>query len=183
MKDVRDGGTLDESRVPVNTQRRRLGRWLRALAGTCLAVTMAGDPRWWQAASPRRCLPASSPPRRATNARVDRQCGDIRNRPGAPTLLIPRVGSNQVTLLWTKPASDGGSSIIGYTVYQGTSPGGESGTAVSKSLVTSPFTVMGPTTGPRITSRWPRSTGSVRVSRRMRCRRPRRRPRRGSPPD
>ena len=41
------------------------------------------------------------------------------------------------------PASDGGSSIIGYTVYQGTSPGGGSGTAVNKSLVTSPFTVTG----------------------------------------
>ena len=47
-----------------------------------------------------------------------------------PTLLIPKVGSSQVTLSWTKPASDNGSSIIGYNVYQGTSPGDESGTAV-----------------------------------------------------
>ena len=42
MKDVRDGGNVDESRFPSYTQRPRLGRWLRALAGTCLAVAMAG---------------------------------------------------------------------------------------------------------------------------------------------
>ena len=42
MKDVRDGGNVDESRFPVYTQRRRLGRWLRALAGTCLALIMVG---------------------------------------------------------------------------------------------------------------------------------------------
>ena len=48
--------------------------------------------------------------------------------PGAPTLLIPKVGSSQVTLFVDEVAvSDGGSSISGYTVYQGTSPAGGSG--------------------------------------------------------
>jgi len=61
--------------------------------------------------------------------------------PGAPMLLIPEVGSTQVTLSWTTPAS-GGSPIIGYKVYVGTKPGGESGTAGYKPLVTSPYTVM-----------------------------------------
>src|SRR5215471_13036701 len=42
MKDVRDGGNVDESRFPGYTRQRRLRRWLRALAGTCLAVTMVG---------------------------------------------------------------------------------------------------------------------------------------------
>src|SRR5215472_1013000 len=42
MKDVRDGGNVDESRFPRYTQRRRLGRWLRALAAACLVLTMAG---------------------------------------------------------------------------------------------------------------------------------------------
>src|SRR2546421_687417 len=42
MKDVRDSGNVDESKFPGYTQRRRLGRWLRTLAGICLAVTMVG---------------------------------------------------------------------------------------------------------------------------------------------
>src|SRR5262249_8663963 len=42
MKDVRDGGNVDESRFPGHAQRRRPRRWLRALAAICLAFTMAG---------------------------------------------------------------------------------------------------------------------------------------------
>ena len=42
MKDVRDGGNVDESRFLSYNQRRCLGRWLRALAALCLALTMAG---------------------------------------------------------------------------------------------------------------------------------------------
>jgi titin len=42
MKDVRDSGNVDESRFPSYTQWRRPRRWLRALAGICLAFTVVG---------------------------------------------------------------------------------------------------------------------------------------------
>ena len=40
--------------------------------------------------------------------------------PGAPTGLTPIAGNGQVTLSWTAPASDGGSQVSGYNVFEGT---------------------------------------------------------------
>ena len=40
--------------------------------------------------------------------------------PGAPTGLTATPGNSQVTLLWTAPASDGGSQVSGYNVFEGT---------------------------------------------------------------
>jgi len=45
--------------------------------------------------------------------------------PGAPTGLTATSQTTQVTLNWGVPASNGGSAIIGYKVYQGTTSGGE----------------------------------------------------------
>lgn len=45
--------------------------------------------------------------------------------PGAPTGLGAAPGTNQVSLSWTPPASNGGSSITSYRVYRGTTSGGE----------------------------------------------------------
>src|SRR5215475_2159217 len=43
MKDVHGARNLDEPRfLPSGTRRQRLRPWLRALAGTCLAVAMVG---------------------------------------------------------------------------------------------------------------------------------------------
>src|SRR5690349_13586295 len=57
--------------------------------------------------------------------------------PEAPAGLTAAPGDQQVTLSWNPPASNGGSPVGGYNVYQGTSPGGEAGTPVNSSLVTS----------------------------------------------
>jgi len=56
--------------------------------------------------------------------------------PGAPTGLTATAGAAQVSLSWTAPASDGGSQVTGYNVYEGTSPGGESSAPVNSSPVT-----------------------------------------------
>jgi predicted phage tail protein len=68
--------------------------------------------------------------------------------PGVPTGLTATRGNAQVTLSWTAPASDGGSRVSGYLIYQGTSPGGENTTPVNGSLVTATSsTVTGLTNG------------------------------------
>jgi len=41
-------------------------------------------------------------------------------RPGAPIELTAKPGNSQVTLSWTAPASDGGSQVSGYNVFEGT---------------------------------------------------------------
>ena len=46
--------------------------------------------------------------------------------PGAPRNLQATAGDGHVTLNWQAPASDGGSPILLYSIYRGTSPGGES---------------------------------------------------------
>ena len=45
--------------------------------------------------------------------------------PGAPRNLQASPGDGQVTLNWQAPSSDGGSPILLYTIYRGTSSGGE----------------------------------------------------------
>ena len=45
--------------------------------------------------------------------------------PGAPQYLIATPGYGYVSLTWQIPADNGGSAITNYSIYQGTSPGGE----------------------------------------------------------
>ncbi len=54
---------------------------------------------------------------------------------GAPDQLEARPGRTRVVLLWLAPASTGSTKISGYLIYEGTRPGGESGTPVTQSLV------------------------------------------------
>lgn len=64
-------------------------------------------------------------------------------KPGAPTGLTAAAGDTQVDLSWSAPAN---STVSSYNVYEGTSPGGESGTPVASSTTTS-ATVTGLTNG------------------------------------
>ena len=45
--------------------------------------------------------------------------------PGAPVGLSAMGGNAQVNLAWSQPGSNGGSPIANYTIYRGTTPGGE----------------------------------------------------------
>jgi hypothetical protein len=60
---------------------------------------------------------------------------DVITVPAAPAGLTATSGSSQVSLSWTAPASDGGSPVTGYNVYEGTSAGGESAAPVNSSPV------------------------------------------------
>ena len=67
---------------------------------------------------------------------ADQISESITAEPGAPTDLIAKSGDAQVALSWAAPASDGGASIIGYSIYQRTSPDAESSTPVPRSDIT-----------------------------------------------
>ncbi len=49
----------------------------------------------------------------------------------SPGALSASAGDTQAVLRWTAPSSDGGSTITGYDVFEGTAPGGESSTPVN----------------------------------------------------
>jgi fibronectin type 3 domain-containing protein len=112
MKDVHGDRNVDESRLPRDTRRRRLGPWLRALAGTCLAVIMAGGPAMMAGgiaagASALILAPAPSGPSSLLSARV-----------AAPRFcLTASAGDSQVSLTWT-PAASGSD----FAIYAGTAP-------------------------------------------------------------
>ncbi|MDE3205584.1 MAG: Ig-like domain repeat protein [Acidobacteriota bacterium] len=64
--------------------------------------------------------------------------------PGAPTGAAATPGDTKVSLSWTAPSSNGGSTILGYNVYVGTSAGGESATPANSALITgTTYTVTG----------------------------------------
>jgi hypothetical protein len=69
--------------------------------------------------------------------------------PGAPTGLGATPGNTTATLSWTAPSSNGGSTITGYKVYEGTTPGGESTTPVNGIILigATSYTVGGLTNG------------------------------------
>jgi hypothetical protein len=64
-------------------------------------------------------------------------------KPDPPAWLTATPGGSQVTLSWAAPASDGGAPISGYDVYQGTSPGGETGAPVGSPVTATSTTVTG----------------------------------------
>src|SRR5690348_4701794 len=107
---------------------RRYPAALLALAALGLAVTGAS----WSA-------PAALAAVRTPQARV--------LNPGPPTGLTAVAGDGRVTLSWSAPASNGGAAIIGYDVYEGTSPGGESASSVSGLTGGTSYTVSGLTDG------------------------------------
>ena len=51
--------------------------------------------------------------------------------PGVPIGLSATLGNTTVALTWTTPSTNGGSSITGYSVFEGTTVGGESATALN----------------------------------------------------
>ncbi len=67
--------------------------------------------------------------------------------PSAPSALTATPGNNQVSLSWTAPSSNGGSSITGYNIYRGTTAGGESATPIATGVTSTSFVDTGVTNG------------------------------------
>src|ERR1700761_3749547 len=123
-------------RVVTRVIRRGGRRWVAAMAGTFLAVFLAG----WPVLAGAPGTPVTLTAVQAKQARI--------LAPGAPTGLAATAGQGTISLSWTAPASDGGAAISGYDIYEGTSAGGESATAVNGSLISgTSYTVSGLTSG------------------------------------
>lgn len=61
----------------------------------------------------------------------------------APTGLVASGGNTTAGLTWSAPASDGGSAVTGYSVYRGTSAGGEVATPVAANVAGTSFSDTG----------------------------------------
>ncbi len=64
--------------------------------------------------------------------------------PGAPSGLSATAGNGSATLTWSAPGTSGSSAIVGYDIFEGTSPGQEATTPVNSTPVSSTsYTVTG----------------------------------------
>jgi len=139
MEPLRISRRGDQSRGHPGRVIQRAGRrWLTVVAGTFLAAILAGWPvLGWHGA----------PGTPVTLTAVQGQQARIL-APGAPTGLAATAGKGTISLSWSAPASDGGAAISGYNIYEGTSAGGESATAVNGSLISgTSYSVSGVTSG------------------------------------
>jgi Fibronectin type III domain len=115
----------------VNDLSRRSGRGIRRiLARTFLAAMVLG---WLAVVTGGR---AAAGPASAATLTADQAAEQSTTGPGAPTGLNATAGDAQVTLSWTPPASDGGASIIGYYIYEATTPNSDFSTVVPNSDIT-----------------------------------------------
>lgn len=67
--------------------------------------------------------------------------------PSAPQNLQATGGNAKVSLSWTVPSSNGGSSITGYSVYRGTASGGESTTPIATGIASTSYSDTSVTNG------------------------------------
>ncbi|HEX9043810.1 MAG TPA: fibronectin type III domain-containing protein [Candidatus Limnocylindrales bacterium] len=75
-------------------------------------------------------------------------CGSpASSAPSAPQALTATAGNGQVALSWSAPSSNGGSAVTSYSVYRGTSSGGESTTPIATVTTGTTYTDTGLTNG------------------------------------
>jgi predicted phage tail protein len=103
---------MDESKFHSQTGRRRLGSWLRALAGICLVATMAGGPAMVagsMAAGARAHIVTPAPNESCSLLSIS---ADVRAA-ALQFCLIAHAGNERVRLKWT-PDAQGTSYVIYY---------------------------------------------------------------------
>jgi predicted phage tail protein len=104
---------MDESKFHSQTGRRRLGSWLRALAGICLVATMAGGPAMvsgGMAAGARAHIVTLAPDESCSPLSIS---ADVRAA-ALQFCLTAHAGNERVELKWT-PDAQGTSYVIYYT--------------------------------------------------------------------
>src|SRR5271157_5063829 len=125
---------------------------IQCLSASTSRISIDGGNTWsqaylnlvnWTGPISEMCFYTGSTP--MTTSYLDNIGASWAQLPTAPQSVSAAAGNGQVVLNWAAPASNGGSPIAGYTIYQGTTSGNEAFLATIGNVLT--YTATGLTNG------------------------------------